>query len=67
MTRMKFTLVAALAIVVLALLGCGESTEEKKEKVNICDTTLQKCVDILGQDSKDKCYTTYHACITRKD
>ena len=65
-TKMKLAL-AALVIVVLALLGCGTSTEEKREKVNICDTTLQKCVEILGQDSKDKCYTTYHACITRND
>ena len=54
---MKF----ALAMVLLALLGCGSS-----ETVNSCDTSLEKCVRVMGPDFKNKCHKTYHTCISKR-
>jgi hypothetical protein len=60
MTKMRL----GLALILLALLGCGGSSDKE---VNVCDISLQKCVQTLGEKHKEKCYTTYHACVVKKD
>lgn len=53
----------AISIVMFALLGCGGG-KQVREITNVCDTSLQRCVSTLGEQHKDKCYETYHDCMT---
>ena len=64
MTKKLFRFV----IVAFVLLGCGCGLiSEEKPVPTTCDDSLKKCVEVLGEKLKEQCYTTYHACVTKKD